>query len=203
MRLQVTRGAFSGLCAALLLASLLVAEPPERKPADAHGATDMVEVDATLLLEPSDMHDALGADLESGYVIVRVKVSPKSDPVRVTSDDFTLLSRKNGDRADALAPAQIVSKSALTVKRDTRGREWAQQTNQAGFSGIAGIKREPAGKDDDALLAALKAKILPDSEGKDAAAGLLYFSLDAAKLKAKDLTLLYKGAGGRITMDFK
>ena len=75
--------------------------------------------------------------------------------------------------------------------------------NQAGFSGIAGIKREQPGKDDDALLAALKAKILPDSEGKDPAAGLLYFSLDAAKLKAKDLTLLYKGAGGRITIDFK
>jgi hypothetical protein len=186
-----------------LVTNVLIGAPAERKPVDAHGTTDTVAVDATLLLEPSDMHDALGADLESGYVIVRVKVSPKSDPLRVTPDDFTLLSRKNGDRADALAPAQIASKSSLTVRRDTRGREWAQQTNQPGFSGIAGIKRESSGKDDAALLAALKAKILPDMDSKDPLEGLLYFSLDAAKLKAKDLTLLYKGAGGRITIDFK
>jgi hypothetical protein len=151
------------------------------------------------MLEPSDRHEALGAELEFGYVIVRVKVSSKGDTLRVSPDDFTLLSRKNGDRADALAPAQIASKSALTVRRDTRGREWAQQTNQPGFTGIAGIKRE----DDAALLAALKAKILADGETKDSAEGLIYFGLDAAKLKAKDLTLLYKGAGGRITIDFK
>lgn len=163
---------------------------------------DRVEVSAVLLLEPSDVHDALGADLESGYVVVRVKVTPKGDPLRVTPDDFTLVSRKDGDRAAALAPAQIASKSALTVKRDTRGREWAQQTNQPGFTGIAGIQRDKDGKDDSALLAALRAKTLPDRETTGAAEGLIYFALDAAKLKAKDLSLLYKGAGGRITIDF-
>jgi hypothetical protein len=174
----------------------------ERPPSLAHGSNDRLDVDATLLLEPSDMRDALGADLESGYTIVRVKVTPKGDPLRVTPDDFTLLSRKDGDRAEALAPAQIGSKSALTVKRDTRGREWAQQTNQQGFSGIAGIKRDGAGKDDAALMDALKAKILPDRETKDSVEGLVYFALNTVKLKAKDLTLLYKGAGGRITIDF-
>ena len=210
MRLKfesVSQRFLAPISATLLTACLatipLFAAPPERKPAEAHGSTDAVTVDATLMLEPSDMHEALGAELESGYVIVRVKVSSKGDTLRVSPDDFTLLSRKNGDRADALAPAQIASKSALTVRRDTRGREWAQQTNQPGFTGIAGIKREEPGKDDAALLAALKGKILQDAETKDSAEGLLYFGLDAAKLKAKDLTLLYKGAGGRITIDFK
>src|ERR1700679_1602114 len=131
--------------AALLLANIMTAGS-ERKRAEAHGSNDRLDVDATVLLEPSDMHDALGTDLESGYTIVRVKVTPKRDPLSVSPDDFTLLSRKDGDRAEALAPAQIGSKSALTVKRDTRGREWAQQTNQQGFSGIAGIKRDGAGK---------------------------------------------------------
>jgi hypothetical protein len=193
--------ALPGLCAVMLLSIGVTAA--ERKPAEARGMNDRVEVAAVLLLEPSDMHEALGADLESGYVVVRVKVTPKGDPLRVTPDDFTLLSRKDGDRAAALAPAQIASKSALTVKRDTRGREWAQQANQPGFTGIAGIQRDKDGKDDSALLAALRAKILPDRETKDAAEGLVYFAFDAAKLKARDVSLLYKGAGGRFTIDFK
>jgi hypothetical protein len=193
----------ASLLTLLLAANTLMAAPPERKPVDARGNTDAITVDATLMLEPSDMREALGTELESGYVIVRVKAASKGDTLRVSPDDFTLLSRKNGDRADALAPAQIASKSALTVRRDTRGREWAQQTNQPGFTGIAGIKRDDSGKDDGALLAVLKAKILPEGDTKDSAEGLLYFAMDAAKLKAKDLTLLYKGAGGRITIDFK
>src|SRR4051794_21179214 len=93
--------------AALLAALPLTAAPPERKPVEARGNTDAITVDATLLLEPADMREALGVDLESGYVIVRVKATSKGDTLRVSPDDFTLLSRKNGDRADALAPAQI------------------------------------------------------------------------------------------------
>jgi hypothetical protein len=200
---RVSRKAIGASLVLGLFAAALLAAPQERKPAEARGNTDTVGVDATLLLEPSDMRDALGADLDMGYVIVRVKMSPKGDPLHISPDDFTLLSRKNGERADALAPAQIASHSALTVRRDTKGREWAQQTNQPGFTGIAGIKRDGSGKDDAALLAALKAKVLPDADAKEPAEGLLYFSLDASKLKAKDLTLLYKGAGGRITIDFK
>jgi len=210
MRNSISRRAVIGFAVVLLLANVLInvsAAPNVRQPAEAHGSTDTVDVVATLLLESFDMREALGtdlgADMDAGYVIVRVKVSPKSDPLQISPDDFTLLSRKNGDRAEAIAPAQIVSKSALTVRRDTAGREWAQQTNQPGFKGIAGIKRDNSGKDDSALLAALKAKLLPEGESKDPREGLVYFSLDAAKLKAKDLTLLYKGAGGRITIDFK
>lgn len=209
-RNSISRRAVIGFAVVLLLANVLInvsAAPNVRQPAEAHGSTDTVDVVATLLLESFDMREALGtdlgADMDAGYVIVRVKVSPKSDPLQISPDDFTLLSRKNGDRAEAIAPAQIVSKSALTVRRDTAGREWAQQTNQPGFKGIAGIKRDNSGKDDSALLAALKAKLLPEGESKDPREGLVYFSLDAAKLKAKDLTLLYKGAGGRITIDFK
>jgi hypothetical protein len=187
----------------MALVAGFAAAAAERKPAEARGMNDRIDVSAVLMLEPSDMREALGADLESGYVVVRVKVTPKGDPLRVTPDDFTLVSRRDGDRAEALAPSQIASKSALTVKRDTRAREWAQQTNQPGFTGIAGIKRDQDGKDDPALLAALRAKILPDRETKDAAEGLLYFALDAARLKTKDLSLLYKGAAGRITIDFK
>lgn len=195
------RGAL-GLGAALLLVNTMSAAS-ERKPAEARGSNDRLEVEATVFLEPSDMRDALGAELDPGYTVVRVKVTPKGDPLYVSPDDFTLLSRKDGDRGEALAPAMIASKSALTVRRDTRGREWAQQTNEQGFSGIAGIKRDKNAGDDTALLNTLKAKVLPDHETKDPVEGLLYFAVNTAKLKAKDLALLYKGAGGHITIDFK
>jgi len=58
---------------------------------------------------------------------------------------------------------------------------------------------------DAALLAALKSKEMPDQEAKPNASseGLLYFSMESAKLKLKDLALTYRGAGGHLSMEFK
>jgi len=138
-----------------------------------------------------------------------------------------LISRKDGDREEAMAPAQITSHSALTIKQDRSGRDWAQQTNRPGWTGIGGISRTAGprkgaeekksdAKDepkvtpaentssDDALLAALTAKQLPDKDTKGSIEGLLYFSMESSKIKkSKDLSLLYKGSGGRLTMDFR
>jgi hypothetical protein len=44
--------------------------------------------------------------------------------------------------------------------------------------------------------------MLRDSETKDPVEGLLYFLLEG-KNKPKDLGLIYKGAAGRLAMDFK
>ena len=53
---------------------------------------------------------------------------------------------------------------------------------------------------DEALLAALTAKQLPDKDTKGSIEGLLYFSMESSKIKkSKDLSLLYKGSGGRLT----
>ena len=108
------KGAIQTLCALAVAVVAVVATGAERKQIEARGSNDRVAVAAMLMLEPSDIREALGVDLESGYVVVRVKVTPKGDPLRVTPDDFTLVSRRDGDRATALAPAQIASKSALT-----------------------------------------------------------------------------------------
>jgi hypothetical protein len=166
---------------------------------------DNVELTASVMLDPAQIREAVGADLEKGIVVVKAKVTNKTgDPLRVSPDDFTLLSRKNGDRADALAPGQLAGGSVLVVKRDHSGRDWAQQTNQPGFIGIAGVSKGDHPKDDK-LLATLKSKELPDAELKSNASGegLLYFSIDGSKLKPKDLALIYKGAGGHLSMDFK
>jgi hypothetical protein len=90
------------------------------------------------------------------------------------------------------------------VKRDKAARGWAQITNQPGFTGVGGMTKteKPV---DEALLATLKSKEMPDEETKPNASveGLLYFSMESAKLKLKDLVLTYKGSGGHLSMEFK
>ena len=137
--------------------------------------------------------------------MARVKASNKTgDPMRIGPDDFSLLSHKDGDRGDALAPAELAGGSALIVKRDHTGRDWAQQTNQPGFTGAGGMTKTDKPLDT-TLLETLKTKELPDQETKanGSIGGLVYFSLDSAKLKSKDIALIYQGAGGHLTMEFK
>ena len=51
------------------------------------------------------------------------------------------------------------------------------------------------------LLAVLKEKTLPSQEIKESVAGLLFFPLDG-KHKGKDLSMIYKGPGGRLVISF-
>src|SRR2546422_238202 len=90
----------------------------------------------------------------------------------------------------ALAVSAFAGGSALVVRREQGGRDWAQQTNKPGFSGVAGLAKTEKPKDD-ALLAALKSKELADQELKpnQSFEGLLYFSMESSKLKAKDVSL--------------
>jgi len=53
------------------------------------------------------------------------------------------------------------------------------------------------------LVDSLQSKMLEDKETKDPIEGLLYFAIDGKKLKAKDFSLIYKGPGGRLVMDFQ
>lgn len=165
---------------------------------------DNIDLTATVILDAAAIQQELGASLGPGYVVARVKAMPKTgDPMRIGPDDFVLISRKNGDRADALSPELITSRSALTLQRDKRSRDWGQQWNQPGFTGTGTLKQEKAGPDDAPLLAALKAKMLPDKDTKEAVEGLVYFSFDSTKLKTKDVALIYKGKGGHLTIEFK
>ncbi|MEQ1947906.1 MAG: hypothetical protein ABL995_12000 [Bryobacteraceae bacterium] len=191
---------------AILLALACVVFAADKKQVSGYGeaGNDNADFVATVYLDPSDIHDVLGADLPPGYVVAKVKAKVKTgDAMRLSPDDFVLVSRKNGDRADAIAPSQITSTSALTVRRDQRGRDWAQQTNEPGFTGVGSIKRTEGAKEDSGLLATLREKQFPDKDTKDTLEGLVYFSLDALKLRAKDLALIYKGKAGRVSLDFK
>jgi hypothetical protein len=178
----------------------------DKKAFPGQAGNDNLELTAAVMIEAAEIRQEVGSDLGPGYVVMRVKATNKTDEVmHLGPDSFTLISRKDGDRADALEPAQLAGGGgALIVKRDHTGRDWAQQTNQPGFTGIAGVSKssKPA---DETLLAALKTKEMPDADTKPnkSVEGLLYFSMVNPKMKTKDLALLYKGPGGHLTVEFK
>jgi len=191
--------------AAVVVLCALAALAADKKAFPGQAGNDNIELTGTLLMDQAGIHQALGADLDPGIIVARVKASNKTgEPMRIGPDDFVLVSRKNGDRGGALAPGQLAGGSALIVKRDHTGRDWAQQTNQPGFTGVGGMTKtdKPV---DTTLLETLKSKQLPDQETKanGSIEGLVYFSMDSAKLKSKDMALIYQGPGGHLTMEFK
>ena len=177
----------------------------DKKAFPGQAGNDNIELTGALITDPAEIRQAVGSDLGPGIVVARVKATNKTgEAMRIGPDNFTLVSRKDGDRGDALAPGQLAGGSALIVKRDRAGRDYAQQTNQPGFTGVGGMSKTDQPQDT-ALLAALKSKEMPDRETKanGAIEGLVYFSMESAKLKSKDLALIYKGPGGHLTMEFK
>jgi hypothetical protein len=181
----------------------------ESKPAPNQASNEQVALAGTVMLDRVEIRDALGTDLWPGYALVRITVTPKTDEaLRVSPDDFTLLSRKDGDRGGALTPAQIAGNGgALIVKPAARqpGGD-GTRTNGPIWGGVTvrASDKKAANPEDSPLLNALKEKMLPDGETKMPVEGLLYFALDGnGKLKPKDLSLLYKGPSGRLVIDFK
>ena len=193
----------------------------ERKPLPGQAGNDDVELVASVMIDRDEIKEALGADLGAGYVVARMKVTPKTDkPLAVSLDDFTMISRKDGQRSVALEPGQIAGKGALIVKRApnqpggagtaTNGPIWGGVGpistgvgNHGGADGGLDTRVESGkGEKDSPLLAVLKAKVLPDKESTDPVEGLLYFPIDG-KIKPKDLTIIYKGPAGKLIIEFE
>jgi hypothetical protein len=218
--------------AVVLLALGFCLSAEDKKSLPNQAGNDDVELAGTVLLDRTAVQQALGADLGEGFVAVRIKVTPKiGKPMRISADDFTLLSRKDGERSSALAPSQIAGKAALTVHPAQRqpgglgtmsnGPIWGGiggsmpqrlpgNSPSAGNTGSveggtadATLDRGKKDAPENPLMAVLKAKGLPDVETKEPVEGLLYFTLEGKKLKPKDTALLYKGDGGRLVIDFK
>jgi hypothetical protein len=186
-----------------ILTIALAANAADKKPLPNQAGNDNIELAGSLLLETPEISQAAGGDLGRGYVIVRIKVTPKTgELMRISPDDFVLLSRKNGERSPALAPALIVGKAGLVVKAAaeqpggdgtrTNGPVWGGATPQQGGNNATNAEFQKA----------LEQKMLPETDTKTGAEGLLYFALDG-KLKPKDVSLVYQGRGGKLVMDFR
>lgn len=221
---------FLTAAAALVLCAVsLPAEDKKFLPGQA--SNDDIELHGTVLLSPEAIHQAVGAELPEGYIVVRMEATPKiAKPIRISPDDFTLISRKDGDRSSALSPSQIAGRGALVVHPAksqpgglgtvTNGPVWGGvggtqpqkfpgQSNGIGNGGSvengtaeAHIDTEK-GETENPLLAVLKSKAFPDKATQEPLEGLLYFVLETKKLKPKDLGMIYKGAAGRLVIDFQ
>jgi hypothetical protein len=185
-----------------------------RKPLPGQAGNDNIELVGNVILDREEIKQAIGADPGPGYVVVKMQVTPKMDtPLSVGPGDFTIISRKDGQRSQALAPGEIAGSGALVVKQAPEksfgpgtmlnGPEWAGVTShnndpnsRTQVSGDGAQKLPPS-----PLLVALKAKVLPDKQTKDPVEGLLYFTIDG-KIKVKDIAVQYKGPAGRLTMEF-
>jgi hypothetical protein len=202
----------------LILFSLiggLVCLGGERKQLPGQAGNDQVDFEASVLLTRAEVTEAIGNDLGDGYIVVRMKVIPKGEaPVRVGPDDFTMISRKDGQKCQALTPSEIAGKGTMVVKHGTADggkSSWGVGGMGGGLGSSPGTVQRDVIKNtqiDDTTkegpaLAALAAKILPDKESKTPTEGLLYFSLTTTKLKPKDVALIYNGAAGKLVMEFQ
>lgn len=158
-----------------------------------------IDLAGTVFLDSKEIQQILGTTLDPGYIVVRIKVEPRMlQAIRISADDFTLVSRKDGERSEALAPGQIGGKANLILK---------SKTTYDGSPGVSSTSVTLAPADNKKAsegppIKLLESKMLKDAETKEPVEGLLYFLLEG-KNKPKDLGLIYKGPAGRLAMDFK
>jgi hypothetical protein len=186
----------------------------ERKQLPGQAGNDDIDLEGSVIIGHEEITSAVGSDIGEGYVVVRMKAIPKSaTPLRIGPDDFTMISRKDGQRSTALSPSEIAGKGALVVKRgssDNRKSGWSAGGMGGGLGSSPGTVQRDVIKgtqiDDNAkespALAALTEKVLPDKETKTPIEGLLYFSI-SGKLKPKDVAIVYKGPAGKLIMEFE
>jgi hypothetical protein len=185
----------------------------------------------TAITDRKEIAALLGVDLGPDWIVVKLWAGPETpNPLRLSIDDFTLISRKNGERSGAFAPSAIAGAAAMIVRPGPAqgGQQIGGPVSQmppglpvpplgggplprASAGGIGNSGTIEGGEADiqmqrrrqeDPRLAALEAKAFPEIETKEPVEGLLYFNL-SGKLKPKDLGLLYAGPAGRLAMDFK
>jgi hypothetical protein len=185
------------LITSLILSSLAVSADLKSLPNQAGNGN--IDLAGTVFIDSKDIQQVLGTTLDPGYIVVRIKVEPRMlKAIRISADDFTLVSRKDGERSEALLPSQIGGAANLVLR---------SKTTHYGSAGVASTSVAVAPAEnktapESASTKLLESKMLPDVETKDPVEGLLYFLLEG-KNKIKDLGLLYKGPAGHLAMDFK
>jgi hypothetical protein len=187
-------------------------------------------IEASAFIEKSEVAQALGQDPGMDLIVVEVKLRPRGETkIKLDADDFTLLSRKDGQRSQPMAPSQIAGSGALVVIPGSSGGGGGGVLNQrrapiwGGAPGTGTRPRRIGGDDeggavsgptqtqasvsegktaDTPLLEILKAKALPQTETNQPTTGLLYFFLEG-KHKLKQLELMYKSPSGKLVLDFE
>lgn len=182
------------------------------------GSNEQVDLEATITLAEAEVAQQIGADPGKGIVLLKVRVTPKTDtPMQISPDDFILLAHDDGERSRPFEPAEIAGKGALVVSNGPH----AAQKKTSGFGGLGGMigggsgsspgnsqpvtlnsKMNTKVQGDEKLLQALEEKQLKPSESTKPVEGYLYFPLDG-KHKLKNLAVLYRGPAGKLNLEFE
>jgi hypothetical protein len=201
----------------------------DKKIAPVQDSNDVLYLTAAAYADRPTVTTVLGRDPGLEMVVVEVELRPKGEnELEVWRDDFILISRKDGQKSQPLAPSQIAGKGALVVSPTAMGGGGIGSGRQRGpiWGGIPGAGDRPRrlgddgevassasaaqttatmdknAKEDNPLLEVLNAKVLPEKKTQDTVKGQLYFLLDG-KHKLKDLELIYKPRGSdRLILDF-
>jgi hypothetical protein len=223
--LDIMQAVTPRLAAACLLAATLLAGPHKKVPLRT-ASNDLVEITANAWVDREGINQLIGADLESHYVVVEIRLQPKDDKkVTIQRDDFMMRTDKDGERARPFAPSQIAGVGALVISQsDGSNGGFARDGNGPIVGGSPGGGRprklggdgaatgsSPGGSSATVvsganekpgqLLDVLRQKELPIKETAAPVSGLLYFPLEKQKLK--DLELIYTTPEGKLNIRFR
>jgi hypothetical protein len=213
----------------LFTIAVLAIGPAWGQTANARGASDKMEILATVHAGKDAVKQILGDDMGGFIYVVEVTLKPRTDEgVHIDRDDFTLLMTSDGQKSTPFSPAQLTGKGALVIKSVPGPTSGVMgQNNGPVWGGIGGPPvmlpgqgtmigsgtsntdaasaeaREDDGKANDPRKKLLEEKELPQTKmTTEPVTGLLYFPVDG-KHKPKNIMLLYRGMGGRIDMEFR
>jgi hypothetical protein len=206
---------------ALALPALLPAAAEKRIIGVGQMGNDIVDIAATVLEDRQSCTEAIGADPGMNIIVVKLRFHVKGDnKIALWHDDFTLLSGKDGQRSQPLAPSEIAGHMSLIVTengvRSSSGPGQRRPTfGGLGIGGMSGVGNsapqtqaeakieDKSAEPENPVLAVLKEKGIAEKEVTDSEEGLLYFLLEGKPPKPKELTLIYKSSGGRVLLEFK
>jgi hypothetical protein len=218
-------------CIVLFLAvGLAYAGKEEPRVSTAKGASDRMEIVATVHANQEAVKQLLGDEMNGYIMVVEVAIKPRvEDGLKIDRDDFQLLMTDDGQKTRPFAPAELTGSGGLVIKSrpgpssgvmgQNNGPVWGgvggnRPTMGPGNGGVLGSgtttidtpvasEREDDPKDkENPMKKVLESRELPATEVKEPIKGLLYFPIDG-KHKTKNIVLLYKGTGGRIEVSFK
>jgi hypothetical protein len=200
-----------------LLPALFLTAASKKTVSTARGENEDFILTATLYIDPADLKEVIGSDLDGHYIVADVKVDPKyGKDITIDRDDFQLRTAKDGEKAKPFAASQIAGRAALVLSQEegeTKQKKTGWSMGGIGMGGGGGMGSGGEGakgptkatmKDSDEenpLKKVLDAKILPEKKTDQPVSGLLYFPME--KQKMKDLELTYGGRENRITLRFK
>ncbi len=194
--------------------AVLTAKTPIRT-GDGDGSNAVANVEATVYADPESVRQVVGDDLGGHYIVIRLKLSPKSGKLPVQLDDFLLKTDKDGERSHPFAPTQIAGQGALVISQTVTGGggahaedpdpRWRMGMPGGGFGNAASTIGAKATMQQDEkenpLVHTLADKMLPEKEAEQTVTGLLYFPME--KQRVKDLELIYTTSAGKLNIRFR